>query len=67
MRTAVPVAQLGSYVLVLPPKTADVAAMAREWRAFLAAGSSELHVYHLGLASTRRLNAAADALSSTRR
>jgi hypothetical protein len=67
MRTAVPEAQLGSYVLVLPPKTADVAAMAREWRAFLAAGSSELHVYHLGLASTRRLNAAADALSSTRR
>jgi hypothetical protein len=66
MRAAAPEAQVGSYVLVLPPKAADAAAMASEWRALLDAGSSELHVYHLGLASTRRLTAAADALDGCR-
>jgi hypothetical protein len=38
--------------------------LAREWEALLEAGSSELHVYHLGLASTARLDVAANAVHS---
>ncbi|MCD4850537.1 hypothetical protein LN996_06910 [Arthrobacter sp. AK01] len=59
MTAAAPGATVGSYVLVLPPKPADAEALAHEWDALLDAGSSELHVYHLGLASTGRLDAAA--------
>ena len=66
MRAAAPEARVGSYVLLLPPKAADAGSMAREWAALLEAGSSELHLYHLGLASTRRLDAAAGALAACR-
>lgn len=61
MRAAAPEGRVGSYVLVLPPKAADARDMAREWRVLLGAGSSELHIYHLGLASTVRLDAASNA------
>jgi hypothetical protein len=64
MTAAAPGATVGSYVLVLPPKPAEAAALAREWEALLEAGSSELHVYHLGLASTARLDVAANAVHS---
>jgi hypothetical protein len=53
---------VGAYVLALPPKTSDGGALAEEWSAILRAGASELHVYHLGLASTRRLGALSDAI-----
>jgi hypothetical protein len=62
LRAAAPEARVGSYVLMLPPKTADAGSMSEEWEALMAAGSSELHLYHLGLASTRRLSAATHAL-----
>jgi hypothetical protein len=64
MTAAAPGATVGSYVLVLPPKPAEAGALARDWNALLEAGSSELHVYHLGLASTGRLDAAAAAVHS---
>jgi hypothetical protein len=62
LRKAAPKARVGSYVLVLPPKPSDAGSMAREWDTLYAAGSNELHLYHLGLASTARLNAAVEAL-----
>lgn len=55
-------ARTGAYVLALPPKTADSGAFALEWQALLAEGCDELHVYHLGLASTARRNAIVGAL-----
>jgi hypothetical protein len=54
---------LAAYVLALPPRPADGAALAAEWRQYLDAGASELHVYHPGLASQGRLDAIKDALS----
>ncbi|WP_427115699.1 hypothetical protein [Pseudarthrobacter scleromae] len=64
MAAAAPGVTVGSYVLVLPPKPAEAGALSREWGALLEAGSSELHVYHLGLASSGRLDAAAEAVQS---
>jgi hypothetical protein len=52
----------GAYVLALPPKAPDGGGLAGEWGALHAAGADELHVYHLGLASTRRLSAISQAL-----
>ncbi|GAA3432005.1 hypothetical protein [Kutzneria kofuensis] len=54
---------LAAYVLALPPRPVDGAALAAEWRQYLDAGASELHVYHPGLASQGRLDAIKDALS----
>jgi hypothetical protein len=54
---------LAAYVLTLPPRPADGAALAAEWQQYLDAGASELHVYHPGLASQARLDAIKDALS----
>ncbi|WP_457946976.1 hypothetical protein ACTAQI_15310 [Pseudarthrobacter sp. alpha12b] len=59
MQAAAPEAKVGSYVLVLPPKAASASSLAQEWGELVGAGSRELHVYHLGLASTQRLDAAA--------
>ena len=59
MQAAAPGAKVGSYVLVLPPKAATASSLAQEWGELIGAGSRELHVYHLGLASTQRLDAAA--------
>jgi hypothetical protein len=50
-------------VLLLPPKAADAGTRSAEWAALRAAGATELHLYHLGLASTRRLDVAAEALN----
>jgi hypothetical protein len=54
---------LAAYVLALPPRPADGAALAAEWRQYLDAGASELHVYHPGLASPARLDAIRQALT----
>jgi len=54
---------LAAYVLALPPRPVDGAALAAEWRQYLDAGASELHVYHPGLASQGRLDAIKDALT----
>ncbi|ACL40067.1 conserved hypothetical alanine-rich protein [Pseudarthrobacter chlorophenolicus A6] len=56
----------GAYVLALPPKTYDGGGLASEWRALAEAGADELHVYHLGLASTRRLGAIGEAVARLR-
>lgn len=66
LQAAAPEARVGSYVLVLPPKTSDASALGRDWNALIGAGSSELHIYHLGLASTLRLDAAASAVQRFR-
>jgi hypothetical protein len=58
--------RVGAYVLALPPKASDGGGLASEWGALYAAGADELHVYHLGLASTRRLSAISQALTSLR-
>jgi len=56
----------GAYVLALPPKESDGGVLSREWGRLHAAGADELHVYHLGLASTRRLAAISQALANLR-
>lgn len=56
----------GAYVLALPPKSYDGGGLASEWRALAEAGAEELHVYHLGLASTRRLSAIGGAVTMLR-
>ncbi|MFF1879937.1 hypothetical protein ACFVVC_00530 [Pseudarthrobacter sp. NPDC058196] len=56
----------GAYVLALPPKAPDGGGLAGEWGALHASGADELHVYHMGLASTRRLSAISQALSRLR-
>lgn len=62
LRSAEPQLTVGSYVLVLPPKTPDAGGFAQNWAALADAGSSELHVYHLGLASSSRLKAVGAAV-----
>jgi hypothetical protein len=58
---------LAAYVLALPPRPVDGAALATEWQQYLDAGASELHVYHPGLASQARLDAVSLALASLAR
>jgi len=58
--------RVGAYVLALPPKPCDGGGLAGEWGALHAAGADELHVYHLGLASTRRLKAISEAVARLR-
>ncbi|QCO96837.1 hypothetical protein FCN77_02785 [Arthrobacter sp. 24S4-2] len=65
-RSDAPAAATGAYVLALPPKSADSRALSQEWKALLDGGCTELHLYHLGLASTRRREAAAGALELLR-
>ncbi len=62
LRSAEPQLTVGSYVLVLPPKTPDAGGFVQNWAALADAGSSELHVYHLGLASSSRLKAVGAAV-----
>ncbi|WP_285240151.1 hypothetical protein [Pseudarthrobacter sp. MEB009] len=66
LRAAAPDARIGAYVLALPPKPADGGDLATQWQALVESGAAELHVYHLGLASTRRLHAIGDALGAIR-
>jgi hypothetical protein len=65
-RAAAPAATIGAYVLALPPKREDSDALSQEWQTLLEAGCQELHLYHLGLASTARRTAMAGALEKLR-
>jgi hypothetical protein len=56
MRTAID-ASVAAYVTVLPPTPVDPDVLAGHWRELVAAGADELHLYHAGLASDRRLAA----------
>jgi hypothetical protein len=58
--------RIGAYVTALPPVPADAETLATHWRSLLAAGATELHIYHAGLASDRRLAAVRTALASLR-
>ncbi|MFB9902603.1 hypothetical protein [Allokutzneria oryzae] len=55
---------VAGYVLALPPRPADAAALRAEFERYLAAGVDELHVYHAGLASPARLAAIREALTA---
>jgi hypothetical protein len=50
-------ADVSAYVNALPPAPPDAETLARHWRGLVAAGAAELHLYHAGLASDRRLTA----------
>lgn len=54
--------RVGAYVLALPPRPADGGALTFLAEAYTAAGASEIHWYHGGLASTARLEAIAEAI-----
>ncbi|GAA0647387.1 hypothetical protein GCM10010174_83350 [Kutzneria viridogrisea] len=56
--------RVAAYVLALPPRAVDSVALAQEWRGYVEAGASELHVYHAGLASRARLEAIRLALGA---
>ncbi|WP_113699599.1 hypothetical protein [Nonomuraea lactucae] len=58
--------RVGAYVLGLPPRPADAEALADLLRTYAKAGASEFHLYHAGLASSRRLAAMTEALRLTR-
>ncbi|MEU8242299.1 hypothetical protein AB0C07_28955 [Actinoplanes missouriensis] len=54
--------RVGAYVTILPPTVPDADQLTRDWQALIDAGADELHLYHAGLASAARLDAAARAL-----
>jgi uncharacterized protein (DUF849 family) len=58
--------RIGAYVTALPPVPADADTLAMHWQSLLAAGATDLHIYHAGLASDRRLAAVRTALASLR-
>jgi hypothetical protein len=49
--------RLAAYVTVLPPVPPDPDVLAKHWQTLVDAGADELHLYHAGLASDRRLDA----------
>ncbi|MEW9532250.1 hypothetical protein [Microbispora sp. NPDC049125] len=55
--------RVGAYVLALPPRPADGAALSWLAEAYTAAGADEIHWYHGGLASPARLEAIAEAIA----
>ncbi|MET8761677.1 hypothetical protein [Lentzea sp. NPDC004782] len=67
LRAAAPGTRIAAYVLGLPPKPADGAALSKEWLAYLDAGVEEFHVYHGGLASAARLEALREAVAAVSR
>ncbi|MEU4558374.1 hypothetical protein AB0F72_08290 [Actinoplanes sp. NPDC023936] len=54
--------RVAAYVTILPPTVPDSDRLTRDWQGLIDAGADELHVYHAGLASAARLDAAARAL-----
>ncbi|MBP2330934.1 hypothetical protein JOF56_011319 [Kibdelosporangium banguiense] len=66
LRKIAPDTRIAGYVLALPPKPADGAAMLAEMRALAEEGVEEFHLYHAGLASAARLDAIRDAVSALR-
>jgi len=67
LRAAAPDTRIAAYVLGLPPKPADGAALSKEWLAYLDAGVEEFHLYHGGLASAARLEALREAVAAVSR
>ena len=67
LRAAAPGTRIAAYVLGLPPKPADGAALSKEWLAYQDAGVEEFHVYHGGLASSARLEALREAVAAVSR
>ncbi|MEU3647594.1 hypothetical protein AB0E59_29700 [Lentzea sp. NPDC034063] len=67
LRAAAPDTRIAAYVLGLPPKPADGAALSKEWLAYLDAGVEEFHLYHGGLASAARLEALREAVTAVSR
>ncbi|GII55119.1 hypothetical protein Pth03_35080 [Planotetraspora thailandica] len=55
--------RVGAYLLALPPRPADPAALSWLVETYTAAGAQEIHWYHGGLASTARLEAIGAAIS----
>jgi hypothetical protein len=56
--------RIGVYVTALPPVPAHADTLATHSRSLLAAGATDLHIYHAGLASDRRLAALHTAISA---
>ncbi|RNL85751.1 hypothetical protein [Halostreptopolyspora alba] len=54
---------IGAYVLALPPQPVDPDALGALMDRFAEAGADEFHMYHGGLASTRRLAMVAETLA----
>ncbi|MGW4209377.1 hypothetical protein ACWEIJ_15410 [Lentzea sp. NPDC004789] len=67
LRAVAPDTRIAAYVLGLPPKPADGAALSKEWLAYLDAGVQEFHLYHGGLASAARLEALREAVAAVSR
>jgi hypothetical protein len=67
LRAAAPDTRIAAYVLGLPPKPADGAALSKEWLTYLDAGVEEFHLYHGGLASAARLEALREAVTAVSR
>lgn len=65
MHAVAPDASLAAYVTVLPPVPPDPHLVAEHWRTLIDAGAEELHLYHAGLASDRRLDALRKAIAMT--
>jgi hypothetical protein len=65
MRAVAPDASLAAYVTVLPPVPPDAHVLAEHWRTLIEAGAEELHLYHAGLASDRRLDVLRKAIVMT--
>jgi hypothetical protein len=66
LRELAPEQRLAGYVLALPPKPTDGAAILDEMRALAAEGVEEFHIYHAGLASGARLDAIREAVTALR-
>jgi hypothetical protein len=66
LRKLAPETRIAGYVLALPPKPVDGAAMLAEMRALAEEGVEEFHLYHAGLASPARLGAIREAISGLR-
>jgi hypothetical protein len=62
LREVAPDASLAAYVTVLPPVPPDPDVLVEHWRTLGAA--DELHLYHAGLASDRRLDAMRKAIDA---
>jgi hypothetical protein len=66
LRKIAPEARIAGYILALPPKPVDGAAMLAEMRALAEEGVEEFHLYHAGLASLARLDAIREAVAGLR-
>jgi hypothetical protein len=59
-------AVVGAYCTILPPVAPRADELLAHWESLVSAGARELHLYHAGMASAARLDAAAEALAALR-